>query len=196
MLDRPQAQPAPAATPATPAAFVVGTCDTKGEELRYVRDLIRGAGLPTVLVDVGTRSTARDVDVTAAEVMAAHPDHRSLDGLDDRGLAVTWMSEALAAYLTRRCAAGAIGGVIGLGGGGNTTLVTHAMQALPVGLPKLMVSTLAAGNVAAFIGGSDITLMYAVTDIAGLNSISRRVLANAAHAMAGMVRGRTAADTH
>ncbi|MBE7464338.1 MAG: Tm-1-like ATP-binding domain-containing protein [Planctomycetes bacterium] len=165
-------------------AYVVGTCDTKGEELRYVRDLLAAAGLETCLVDVGTRSRASDVDVTAAEVAACAPGGAALLDLDDRGAAVTRMAEGLAVYLRSR---EEIGGIIGLGGSGNTTLVTHAMQALPVGLPKLMVSTVAAGNCAPYVGGSDIAMLYAVTDIAGLNSISRVVLANAAHALYGMM---------
>lgn len=165
-------------------AYVVGTCDTKGEELRYVRDLLAAAGVPTCLVDVGTRSRARDVDVTSAQVAAHGSAGAALLDLDDRGKAVTLMSEALAAFLRTR---EDLGGIIGMGGSGNTTLVTQAMQALPVGLPKIMVSTMAAGNIAPYIGGSDIAMLYAVTDIAGLNSISRVVLANAAHALYGML---------
>lgn len=165
-------------------AYIVGTCDTKGDELRYARDLLNAAGVATCLVDVGIRSDGRDVDVTNAEVAAHGPEGASILKLDDRGKAVTLMSEALANFLRTR---EDLAGILGMGGGGNTTLVTHAMQALPVGIPKLMVSTVAAGNIGPFIGGSDICMMYAVTDVAGLNSISRVVLGNAAHALAGMV---------
>ncbi|MCZ7646465.1 MAG: Tm-1-like ATP-binding domain-containing protein [Planctomycetota bacterium] len=165
-------------------AYVVGTCDTKGEELRYVRDLLAEAGLPTCLVDVGTRSRARDVDVTSAEVAAFGPQGAAVLDFDDRGRAVTGMSEALAAFLLTRKD---LGGIVGLGGSGNTTLVTHAMRALPLGVPKLMVSTVCAGNIAPYVGGSDIAMLYAVTDVAGLNSISRVILANAAHALYGMM---------
>ena len=97
------------------------------------------------------------------------------------------MAEALAEYLVRETAAGRVAGVIGIGGSGGTAIVTKAMQALPIGLPKLMLSTVASGNVAPYVGCSDIALMYSVVDVAGLNAVSIRVLANAAHAMAGMV---------
>jgi uncharacterized protein (UPF0261 family) len=108
-------------------------------------------------------------------------------GLTDRGQAVSAMGEALKRYLLARKDLGA---VLGLGGSGNTAIVTEAMRALPVGLPKVMVSTLASGNVAGFVGPTDIMMMHAVTDIAGLNAISRTVIGNAAHAVAGMVRTR------
>ncbi|MBI3832594.1 MAG: Tm-1-like ATP-binding domain-containing protein [Planctomycetes bacterium] len=165
-------------------AYVVGTCDTKSEELHYVRDLLEAAGIRTCLVDVGIKSDAKDVDVTNAEVAAHGRGGAAILSIDDRGAAVTLMSEAFANFLRSR---EDIAGIIGAGGSGNTTLVTHGMQALPVGLPKLMVSTVAAGNIGPYIGGSDICMLYAVTDVAGLNSISRVVLGNAAHAMAGMI---------
>ncbi len=101
---------------------------------------------------------------------------------------VTAMGEALEVYLRREHDAGRVAGVIGIGGSGGTVLITTAMRALPIGLPKLMVSTVASGNVAPYVGSSDITMMYSVVDIAGLNAVSRRVLGNAAHAMAGMVQ--------
>ena len=91
-------------------------------------------------------------------------------------------------YLLSEYRGGRVSGVIGIGGSGGTALITPAMRALPIGLPKLMVSTVASGNTAPYVGCSDITLMYSVVDVAGLNSVSRRILANAAHAMAGMVR--------
>ena len=164
--------------------YVVGTADTKGHELRYVKSLIEAAGAPAILVNVGTRTPQVAVDVAAAEVAASHRSgaHFVLGG-DDRGMAVAAMGEAFARYISRR---DDIAGVIGLGGGGGTSIVTAGMRALPVGMPKLMVSTLAAGEVGQFVGATDITMMYSVTDVAGLNRISRVVLGNAAHAMAGM----------
>jgi uncharacterized protein (UPF0261 family) len=108
----------------------------------------------------------------------------------DRGLAIAAMSQALVGYLLAEHGAQRVAGVIGIGGSGNTALITPAMRALPVGIPKLMVSTVASGNTAPYVGCSDITLMPSVVDIAGLNSVSRRILANAAAAMAGMVRQR------
>ncbi|MBX3439688.1 MAG: Tm-1-like ATP-binding domain-containing protein, partial [Planctomycetaceae bacterium] len=106
---------------------------------------------------------------------------------NDRGAAVAAMSEALVQYLVGEQAAERVAGVIGIGGSGGTALITAAMRALPVGVPKLMVSTVASGNTAPYVDCSDITMMYSVVDVAGLNVVSRTVLANAAHAMAGMV---------
>ena len=165
-------------------AYVVGTCDTKGDELAYVRDLIAAAGVPTVLVDLGTRSDGARADVTPREVAAHH--QAGVDAVlgDDRGAAVAAMAEAFVRFVATR---GDIGGMIGLGGSGGTALITPAMQALPVGTPKIMVSTVASGNVAPYVGPCDICMMYSVTDVAGLNRISRRVLGNAAHALVGMM---------
>lgn len=164
--------------------YVVGTADTKGQELHYVKSLVEAAGAATILVDVGIKAPRVAVDITATEVAACHPRGANfvLAG-DDRGLAVAAMGEAFALYIVGR---DDIAGVIGLGGGGGTSIVTTGMRKLPVGLPKLMVSTLAASDVGQFVGASDITMMYSVTDVAGLNRISRVVLGNAAHAIAGM----------
>lgn len=171
------------------AVYVIGTCDTKAAELAYARDLIRAAGAEAVLVDVGTSgagsaAAAVPADIPAAEVAARHPlGAAHVLGGADRGAAVAAMAEALALWLGERRDVGA---VLGLGGSGNTALVTAAMRALPVGTPKLMVSTVASGDVAPYVGASDIAMMYAVADVAGLNAISRRVIGNAAHAAAGM----------
>ncbi len=166
--------------------YVIGTCDTKGEELRFACDCVKRAGGKPVLVDVSTATPDGKADVTAAQVASHHPQgKRAVLGLSDRGKAVTAMAEALKNYLLSR---NDVGAVLGLGGSGNTTIVTEAMRALPVGVPKMMVSTLASGNVAGFVGPTDIMMMHAVTDIAGLNAISRAVIGNAAHAVAGMAR--------
>jgi len=168
-------------------AYVVGTCDTKGDELVYVRDLIEAAGVPTVLIDLGTRSDGARADVTPREVAATHPDGEGAVFSDDRGAAVAAMAEAFVRFVAKR---GDIGGMIGLGGSGGTALITPAMRALPIGTPKVMVSTVASGNTAPYVGPSDICMMYSVTDVAGINQISRRVLGNAAHALAGMLAHR------
>jgi uncharacterized protein (UPF0261 family) len=173
-------------------AYVVGTFDTKGAELRYVGDVARGAGVETVLVDVGTTGPSRDVDVTAAEVAAHHPDGAAAVWSDDRGSAVAAMSVALVRFVEAH--ADDIGGMIGAAGSGGTALVTPAMRALAVGVPKVMVSTVASADVSPYVGPADIAMMYSVTDVAGLNRISRVVLANAANALAGMMRGRVIAD--
>ncbi|WP_019014842.1 Tm-1-like ATP-binding domain-containing protein [Elioraea tepidiphila] len=164
--------------------YVIGTMDTKGAELRFAADCVRRAGARPVLVDVGTKGPGDGADVTAAEIAAHHPDGAgAVLGLNDRGAAVAGMAEALTRWLSARTD---IGAVLGLGGSGNTALVTQAMRALPIGTPKLMVSTVASGNVAPYVGPSDLALMYSVVDVAGINGISRRVIANAAHAAAGM----------
>ncbi|SED65075.1 Tm-1-like ATP-binding domain-containing protein [Rhodobacter sp. 24-YEA-8] len=166
--------------------LVIGTMDTKADELRFAADLIRAAGVPVRLVDVSTAGTVTGPDVSAAEVAAHHPGGQAaVLGLGDRGQAVSGMALALSHWLL---AQKDIGGVLGLGGSGNTALVTEGMRALPVTLPKLMVSTVASGNVAPYVGPTDIAMMYSVTDVAGLNAISRRVIGNAAHALAGMVK--------
>src|SRR5258708_5323305 len=164
--------------------YVVGTADTKGLELQYVKSLVEAAGAAATLVDVGIKAPQVPADVASTQVAACHPRGANyVLGSDDRGLAVAAMGEAFAHYIVRR---DDMAGVIGLGGGGGTSIVTAGMRKLPVGLPKLMVSTLAAGDVGQFVGASDITMMYSVTDVAGLNRISRVVLGNAAHAIAGM----------
>lgn len=172
--------------PTLKSVYVVGTFDTKAVELRYVADLVREMGVPVVTVDVSSRRSAPLADFTNADVAAYHPSRPDFLGVvDDRGTAVGLMSEALGAFLESRSD---LGGVIGIGGSGNTALVTAAMQRLPVGVPKVMVSTVASGNVAPYVGASDIAMLYSVTDVAGLNRISRVVLGNGAHAIAGMVK--------
>ena len=166
------------------AVYVIGTCDTKGAELRFAVERARAAGAEAVLVDISTAPSAAQSDVSAGAVAAFHPQGPSaVLGLADRGAAVTAMGDALTAFLLSRTG---IGAVLGLGGGGNTSMVTAAMRALPIGVPKLMVSTMASGNVGAYVGPADIMMMHAVADIAGLNAITRKVIGNAAHAAAGM----------
>ena len=165
--------------------LVVGTRDTKATELDYVGSLVAAAGCESIQVDVGTRSNESGADVSAQEVASHHPDGADAVSFDERATAVEAMSVALARYIAS-LDPGYISGIIGLGGSGGTALITPAMRALPVGVPKVMVSTVASGNVATYVGPTDITMMYSVTDVAGINSISRVVLANAAHAIAGM----------
>jgi uncharacterized protein (UPF0261 family) len=165
--------------------YVVGTGDTKSGELLYVKGLIEAADVDAVFVDVGTTGHASAGDVTPDEVAAHHPDGAGAVRSDDRGEAVSAMAVALEHYVEAHV--DDVAGIIGAGGSGGTALVTPAMRALPVGVPKLMVSTVASANVAPYVGPSDIAMMYSVTDVAGINRISRQVLGNAAHAMAGMV---------
>jgi uncharacterized protein (UPF0261 family) len=174
--------------------YVAGTCDTKGDELRYVKGLIEAAGVPAALVDLGTKGEGGPADVAATEVAAHHPEGPGAVFSGDRGRSVSAMAVAFERFIRSR---NDVAGLIGLGGSGGTALVTAGMRALPVGTPKLMVSTVASANVAPYVGPSDIAMMYSVTDIAGLNRISRTILANAAHAIAGMARHEppAAADT-
>jgi uncharacterized protein (UPF0261 family) len=172
--------------------LVVGTGDTKGSELSYVAEVVRARGVDALVVDVGTTPHEfADADVRPDEVAAHHPDGAGAVFSDDRGTAVAAMSVALRAYVGSRSD---VAGIIGIGGSGGTALITPAMQALPVGTPKVMVSTVASGNVAPYVGAADIALMYSVTDVAGLNRISRVVLGNAANAVAGMAANPIAAS--
>ena len=167
--------------------YVVGTFDTKSDELTYVKNLIEKAGVSVTTVDVGTSGNESGANVSAREVAGHHPDGVDAVFVGDRGEAVSAMAVALERFVGAR---DDIGGMIGLGGSGGTALVTPAMQTLDVGIPKVMVSTVASGNVAPYVGPSDIAMMYSVTDVAGLNHISRQVLGNAAHAVAGMVANK------
>jgi uncharacterized protein (UPF0261 family) len=174
------------------SVYAIATMDTKGAELAFVAQRLREAGVAAVTVDVGTAGPPlADPDIDRLTVAGFHPTmigRVSALSATDRGQAVRAMSEALECFLLAEHEAGRVAGVIGIGGSGGTALITPAMRALPVGLPKIMVSTVASGNTAAYVGMSDITLMPSVVDIAGLNSVSRRVLGNAAGAMAGMVQ--------
>ena len=167
------------------SVLVVGSGDTKAEELGYIKDLIEAAGVPAKFVDVGTSGHVSRADVHPHEVATYHPDGAAAVESRDRGKAVAAMAVALERYVV--ATADDIGGIIGAGGSGGTALTTPAMRALPVGVPKLMVSTVASGNIEPYVGPADIAMMYSVTDVAGLNRISRQVLGNAANAMAGMV---------
>jgi uncharacterized protein (UPF0261 family) len=181
------------AEPAT--AWVVGTFDTKAAELLYIAGLLRAAGLRTVTVDVGTRSRAGVADIAAQEVAGHHPDGAgAVFNATDRGVAVIAMSQALAVLVRERLAAREIDGMLGVGGSGGSSMIAPALRLLPIGVPKLLVSTMAAGDVSAYVGVTDMTLMYPVTDIAGLNRLSRTILANAAHALAGMLLHQAPAD--
>lgn len=174
------------------AVYAVATLDTKGAELAFVAECLRNVGVPVRTVDVGTRTAPTIVpDVSRETVLGPSPTELG----DDRGAAVTAMGIALTEFLRNEAAAGRVLGVIGLGGSGGTALITAAMRSLDIGLPKLMVSTVASGNTTPYVDCNDITMMYSVVDVAGLNAVSVKILANAAHAMAGMVAHRMPALT-
>ncbi len=172
------------------AILLIGTLDTKGAEVRFVRDLLTEAGQPVLVLDAGVLgSPTCPHGVSAAQVFAAAG--TSLEAVrqaNDRGQAIAAAARGVARLVTDLHARGEVVGVIGLGGSAGTTIATAAMRALPFGVPKLMVSTLASGQVRPFVGVRDILMMNSVVDICGLNRISRQVLANAAHAMLGMVQ--------
>ncbi len=174
---------------------VLGTFDTKGEEHGYVAGLIRACGHRTLLVDVGALEAPRvQPDVPRTEIAsAAGADLAAIVARRDRGEAVAAMTKGAPIVLARLQREGRIDGVISLGGGGGTAICTAAMRALPIGFPKLMVSTLASGNTAHYVGVKDIVMMPSVVDVAGLNRLSRKLLAQAAGAICGMVEAQVPA---
>jgi uncharacterized protein (UPF0261 family)/ABC-type branched-subunit amino acid transport system ATPase component len=165
-------------------ALVVGTFDTKGDELRYIRDRLRAYGVLTRTVDLSTSGKPSRADVTPSQVAAMHPNGSAAVFSGDRGASVAAMAEAFSRWIDRERG---IGGVISAGGSGGTSLGTAGMRRLPLGIPKVMVSTVASGQVGSYVGASDIMMMYSVADVQGLNLITEQVLGNAAHALAGMI---------
>jgi uncharacterized protein (UPF0261 family) len=174
---------------------LVGALDTKGEEFAYVRRLIEERGVGTLMIDFGVMGApAFEPDVSREAVMAAaEVDPRRLATGEHKDEAMRSMAAGLAVVVRQLYDEGRLDGVLGMGGSSGTSIATAAMRELPVGVPKLMVSTLGGGDVTAFAGTRDITFMPSVVDVAGLNRISRRVLANAAFAMAGMVQADVSA---
>jgi uncharacterized protein (UPF0261 family) len=168
---------------------ILGTLDSKGEEHAFVAEIVRSRGHVACLIDVGTGGEpCVEPDVTRFQVAeAAGLDLAAVIARKDRGEAVTAMSRAAPVLLAKLQREGKIDGVISLGGGGGTAIATAAMRALPIGFPKLMVSTLASGNTSHYLGTSDITMMPSVTDVAGLNRLSRIIFTRAAGAICGMV---------
>ncbi len=167
--------------------YVAGCCDTKNRELDYVVGIIKRQGLSVALVDVSTNKPSESADISARMIAEFHPNGASSVFTGDRGTAVAGMSLAFERFIASR---NNIAGVIGLGGSGGTAIVTQGMRILPIGTPRIMVSTMAAGDVSSYVGPNDIAMVSSVTDIAGLNRISRAVLSNAANAIAGMVLNR------
>jgi uncharacterized protein (UPF0261 family)/ABC-type branched-subunit amino acid transport system ATPase component len=165
-------------------AIVAGTFDTKGPELKFIRDRLKSLGIPTRTVDLSTSGKLSTADVTPLHVASMHPGGTSAVFSADRGQAVAAMAEAFARWIAREQR---IGGIISAGGSGGTTLATAGMRALPIGIPKIMVSTVAAGDVRAYVGATDIVMFHSVADVQGLNSIMEQVLGNAAHGLAGMI---------
>jgi len=174
--------------PSTVAIF--GALDTKGAEIAFVRDAIRAAGPATLVVDTGVvGEPAFAADIPADEVAAAAGGSlQALRERADRGEAVDVMAQGAAAVAARLHAEGRIDGILAMGGSAGTAVGTAAMRALPVGFPKLMVSTVASGDTAPYVGITDVTMMPSVVDVAGVNIISARIFTNAAAAIAGMAK--------
>jgi uncharacterized protein (UPF0261 family) len=169
---------------------LLGTLDTKGNEYAYLRDRVREHGVDVVLVDAGVLGKPLiDPDVTREEVArAAGADVAALAAAGDRGAAVETMARGSAEIVKRLHAEGRLDAIAALGGSGGSSLATYAMRQLPVGVPKLMVSTVASGDTRPYVGAVDVTMTYSVVDIAGINQLSARILANAAGAIAGMAK--------
>ena len=170
------------------SVVIVGTLDTKGEEIGFARDVIEAEGLDVHLVDVGVMDDPEIEPDTSAAVVAdaGGSSLAALREAGDRGEAVTAMGEGAVAVAKRLHDDGTLDGILGLGGSGNTSIATSAMRALPIGVPKLMVSTVASGDTEPYVGCRDVAMMYSVADLEGINQLSRTVIANAALAMVGM----------
>jgi len=172
-----------------PTIAVLGTFDTKGAEHGFLAHAIQARGHDTLLIHVGSLGAATiKPDINSNEVAeVGGEDWRAVLARQDRGECVALMARAAATYVARLVAAGRIQGIISLGGGGGTAIATSAMRALPIGFPKVMVSTLASGNTAPYVGTKDIVMIPAIVDVAGINRISRAIFENAAGAITGMV---------
>jgi uncharacterized protein (UPF0261 family) len=175
---------------------IVGTLDTKGEEFAYLRSRIESAGLATLIIDCGVlEAPTFTPDVSRREVASAAGQRlEDLVATHDRGSSIAAMAAGAAVVVRRLFEQGRIQGLISLGGSAGTTIGTAAMRSLPAGFPKVMVSTLASGDTRPFVGTKDIAMLYPIVDIAGLNRLSRRILGNAAAAIAGMVNQEDAED--
>ena len=171
-----------------PTVVCLGTLDTKGHEYAFLRERLLGHGVEVLVVDAGIQEpSGLEPDVGRAEVArAAGADVSALAAAGDRGAAVTAMGAGAEAVVRRLYSEGRLDGVVALGGSGGSSIAARAMQALPVGVPKLLVSTVASGDTRPYVGAVDVTMMYSVVDIAGVNSVSARIIANAAAAIAGM----------
>jgi uncharacterized protein (UPF0261 family) len=174
---------------------LVGTLDTKGPDYAFLAERLRACGAGVIVVDTGTGTPAGiSPDIPADQVAAAAGTTiEALRSAGDRGAAVTAMGRGAAAVVGELAAGGRVDGVLAAGGSGGSSIAAQVMAALPVGLPKLLVSTMASGDVSPYVGAKDVCVMYSVVDVAGLNRISRLVLGNAAAAMAGMAEARAQA---
>ncbi len=168
--------------------YIAGTCDTKNEELMYLKQKIMENKVEVKLIDVSTTINKNNADISNVEIAKSIPDGNNLIFKEkNRSVAIENMSEALRTYILNL---NDLGGLVGIGGSGGTSLITPSMQELQIGIPKLMISTVASGNTSSYIGSSDILMMYSVVDFASLNNIMEEVLSNAANAISGMVKNK------
>jgi uncharacterized protein (UPF0261 family)/ABC-type branched-subunit amino acid transport system ATPase component len=181
----------PASAARANTVYVAGTMDTKAAELRFMRDVLKKAGLQTAMIDLSTTGEPSGAEVPPHEVAACHPRGTSGVFTGDRGTAVAGMTLAFERWMQQQSD---VAGVIGAGGSGGTALVAPAFRSLPVGVPKVIVSTIASGNTEQYVGPADILMLHSVADVQGINSITREVLGNGASALAGMVSARKAAS--
>ncbi len=176
---------------------LIGSLDTKAREYEFVRARLLEAGVEVLLVDFGILGEPPIApDVKAEEV--AQAGGKSLkelrfarEGSDTRAVALATMEQGLAVVLQKLRAEGRCDAVFGMGGSGGSSVISGAMRSLPIGVPKLLLSTMASGNIGGYVGTRDLCVMYSITDIAGLNRVSRKILTNAASAVAGMAKGVT-----
>ncbi len=167
---------------------IAGTFDTKGKEFLYVKTLVEKLGITPYMIHTGVFAPAFEVDVTNSEIAAAAGyDIEEIVERKDRAMATEALSKGMEILVPRLYAEGKFDGIISFGGSGGTSLATPAMRALPIGVPKVMVSTMASGNVSQYVGTSDIVMIPSIVDVAGLNKISKTIFKNAVLAIAGMV---------
>jgi uncharacterized protein (UPF0261 family) len=167
-----------------PTVVLLGTLDTKGTEYAFLRDRLLEHGVEVLLIDAGVNDPSITPDIAREELA---PNVAELAAAGDRGAAVTAMAQGAERVVAQLHRDGRLDGILALGGSGGSSIATQAMRALPVGVPKLMVSTVASGDTRPYVGAVDVTMMYSVVDISGVNSVSARIMSNAAGAIAGMV---------
>ena len=170
---------------------IAGTFDTKGRELKFIKELVEEQGLATLCIHTGVFEPLVAPDVTNADIAAAvGADINAIIEKKDRATATEVLSKGMEALIPQLYAEGKFDGIISIGGSGGTSLATPAMRALPIGVPKVMVSTMASGDVSPYVGTSDIIMIPSVVDVEGLNDISRKIFSNAVNALVGMVQNQ------
>jgi uncharacterized protein (UPF0261 family) len=170
---------------------IAGTFDTKGRELKFIKELVEEQGLATLCIHTGVFEPLVAPDVTNADIAAAvGADINAIIEKKDRATATDVLSRGMEALIPKLYAEGKFDGIISIGGSGGTSLATPAMRALPIGVPKVMVSTMASGDVSPYVGTSDIIMIPSVVDVEGLNDISRKIFSNAVNALVGMVQNQ------